>query len=145
MCMSYCSFCGLVFALSDGSGCFTEQFYLNIEKQAAVRVRKAAPPIREILSTCISAAKGLQALHEAPDGPIVHFDIKASQVNKTHAFFFFFLCAEMHAPLGPWTDVVESIETLRSAEEDVDTCAAERHPAYSYHIVRRGIVRRGIV
>lgn len=37
-------------------------------------------PISRILTLSLDAARGLQALHEAPGGPIVHYDIKPHQL-----------------------------------------------------------------
>lgn len=57
----------------------TEAFSDNLEMSIA---RQAdTPPIREIVTMCLDAARGLHALHDFPGAPIVHFDIKPSQVR----------------------------------------------------------------
>jgi len=57
----------------------TEGFSHDLDQ--AVQNRTEAPPIRSIVATSLDAARGLQALHESSDAPIVHFDIKPSQVG----------------------------------------------------------------
>ncbi|CAN0281831.1 unnamed protein product, partial [Scytosiphon promiscuus] len=37
-------------------------------------------PIKKVVSISLDAAKGLEALHEAADAPIVHFDVNIDQL-----------------------------------------------------------------
>lgn len=46
-----------------------------------IHKRTKAPAIEEVVSMSLDAARGLTAFHEASETPIVHFDIKASQVQ----------------------------------------------------------------
>ncbi|CAM9516460.1 unnamed protein product [Ectocarpus sp. 12 AP-2014] len=59
----------------------TEAYMLDI--QSAVRKRTTALPIGEAVTMSLDAVRGLQALHEAVGGPIVHFDIKPAQLLVT--------------------------------------------------------------
>ncbi|CBJ26951.1 similar to TAK1 (TGF-beta-activated kinase) [Ectocarpus siliculosus] len=59
----------------------TEAYMLDI--QSAVRKRMTALPIGEAVTMSLDAVRGLQALHEAVGGPIVHFDIKPAQLLVT--------------------------------------------------------------
>jgi len=43
-------------------------------------LREQNRPIRDIVTMSLDAARGLRALHDHPGAPIVHFDIKPSQV-----------------------------------------------------------------
>lgn len=56
-----------------------EYFDDNLEALMS-RSNHQALPISEILPLALDAARGLQALHEAPGGPIVHFDLKPQQL-----------------------------------------------------------------
>ncbi|CAM9138956.1 unnamed protein product, partial [Ectocarpus sp. 12 AP-2014] len=59
----------------------TEAYMLDI--QSALRKRTTALPIGEAVTMSLDAVRGLQALHEAVGGPIVHFDIKPAQLLVT--------------------------------------------------------------
>lgn len=56
----------------------TEAYPTNLEQ--VVRASSEALPIRRMLSISLDAARGLQALHEAVEAPIVHFDLKPDQL-----------------------------------------------------------------
>ncbi|CAN0103025.1 unnamed protein product [Ectocarpus fasciculatus] len=59
----------------------TEAYMLDI--QSTVRKRTTALPIGEAVNMSLDAVRGLQALHEAVGGPIVHFDVKPAQLLVT--------------------------------------------------------------
>ncbi|CAM9543354.1 unnamed protein product, partial [Hapterophycus canaliculatus] len=61
-----------------GSTMVTEAYSMNMQKI----LRKAQEPLlfRRVLSMSLDAAIGLQSLHEAAGGPIVHFDVKLGQL-----------------------------------------------------------------
>ncbi|CAM9891862.1 unnamed protein product [Scytosiphon promiscuus] len=61
-----------------GSTVVTEAYFKNA-KRASLKLKEPLP-METVLSISLDAAQGLQSLHEAVDGPIVHFDIKASQL-----------------------------------------------------------------
>lgn len=56
----------------------TEAYAMDLD--AAVVRRTRNWPVRKVLRVSLGAARGLQAMHEAGDAPIVHFDLKASQL-----------------------------------------------------------------
>lgn len=56
----------------------TEAYVMDLEAAVAGRTRDW--PMRKVLRTSLDAARGMQAMHEAGDAPIVHFDIRASQL-----------------------------------------------------------------
>lgn len=59
----------------------TEYYELNFQR---VVLRREEPlPIRKVVSMAADIARGMRALHEAPGGPIVHFDFKPQQVLIT--------------------------------------------------------------
>ncbi|CAM9920393.1 unnamed protein product [Ectocarpus sp. 6 AP-2014] len=59
----------------------TEAFPLTLS--SAMRKRTTALPIGEAVTMSLDAVRGLQALHEAIGGPIVHFDLKPPQILVT--------------------------------------------------------------
>lgn len=61
------------------SSSVTEYFGDDVEALLK-RSRGQALPISKVLPMALDAARGLQALHEAPGGPIVHFDIKSQNL-----------------------------------------------------------------
>lgn len=56
----------------------TEAYPMNLEEY--VSASPEALPIRSVVSISLDAARSVQALHEAVEAPIVHFDIKPSQL-----------------------------------------------------------------
>ncbi|CAN0119777.1 unnamed protein product, partial [Hapterophycus canaliculatus] len=61
-----------------GSTVVTEAYSKNL--QHIVRHAKEPLPMGDVVSMSLEAAFGLQALHEAADAPIVHFDVKIDQL-----------------------------------------------------------------
>ncbi|CAM9834504.1 unnamed protein product, partial [Hapterophycus canaliculatus] len=61
-----------------GSTVVTEA-YSNDTKTALLELTGPLP-VETVISMSLNAAAGLKSLHEAVDGPIVHFDIKTSQL-----------------------------------------------------------------
>ncbi|CAN0302498.1 unnamed protein product, partial [Ectocarpus sp. 8 AP-2014] len=60
----------------------TEAFTETLQS-AVHRKRTTALPISEAVNMSLDAVRGLQALHEAEGGPIVHFDVKPVQLMVT--------------------------------------------------------------
>ena len=56
----------------------TEAYVMDLEAAVAGRTRDWS--MRKVLRSSLDAARGMQAMHEAGDAPIVHFDIRASQL-----------------------------------------------------------------
>eukprot|EP00903_Cladosiphon_okamuranus_P005886 g5821.t1 len=55
--------------------------YYDVHLDDIILTKGAKPlPITKVVSMALDLARGLQALHEAPGGPIVHFDIKPQQM-----------------------------------------------------------------
>lgn len=59
----------------------TEAYPVDI--QQAIRERTTLLTIDEAVAMSLDAITGLRALHEAADGPIVHYDVKPAQLLVT--------------------------------------------------------------
>ncbi|CAM9642878.1 unnamed protein product [Ectocarpus fasciculatus] len=61
----------------------TEAFTVTVQLAMHRRRKTALLPIGEAVNMSLDAVRGLQALHEAVGGPIVHFDVKPIQLMVT--------------------------------------------------------------
>eukprot|EP00752_Nemacystus_decipiens_P007117 g6375.t1 len=145
-----------------------EDYEERVGEELAENIHQWEAAALDAVSLALDAARGLQALHEAPGGPIVHYDIKPQQMmldeNRRVKINDLNTCqfadADINGNSCPFAMSAVGVDAWRAPEniagekitEKVDVyalamvyyCLLARHPPYKGVKNATGMIRDGI-